>query len=78
MDDEYVDPGVLEDCGEDEVIVTWSILTAEGMELWGGTFERGPFDDMAYLRAQIASAVPLRAITPPERRGRYVVQLKLF
>lgn len=78
MEDEYLDPGVLEDCGEDEVIITWSILTAEGMELWGGTFERGPFDDMASLRAQIASTIPLLAVSEPVRRGRYVIQLKLF
>lgn len=75
---EYLAPDPLWDLPEDQVVITWSIESADGMELWGGTFERGPFDDNAYLRAEIAAAIPLKQVEPSRCRGRYAIQLRLF
>lgn len=78
METEYLEEDVLLPVADDEFVVTWSVQTAEGMELWGGTFHRGPFDDLAFIRSQIVGSVPFDQVSPSTLRARFAIQLRLF
>lgn len=78
METEYVGEGILGDLPEDLVRITWSVEVSGGLELWGGTYERGPFDDAQHLRAAIEAALPFRQVEPAKCVRRWAIQLSLF
>lgn len=73
----YVDPHA-EDPDDDLVAVQIWLRTAEGAVLFALSAERGPFDDLDTLRAEITAAIPWRIVSRPRTLQQHVVQLPLF
>lgn len=72
----YVDP-VETDPPEDRFDVQVWIRTSEGAILWGVTFERGPFDTLGSLRAELEASWPWHVVVAPITHQLVFVQQQL-
>lgn len=77
MDVEYVDPADY-DPPEDRFVLQVWLSTSDGAILFGATFERGPFDDLEFLREQLTDALPWTRVEPMLVKRMLCVQQRLF